>query len=73
MPELDALSEALDCLTHPEHRLKYWLDGMTEAKRIGASRDFVDFWSTELLDNLVAPERVGIGRSIGVYNRKFGE
>lgn len=56
---------ALENLTHPEHRLKYWMEVLKESKR---DPDFVEFCVQQIWSSIFDTNEIS-----GAYNRKFSQ
>ena len=82
---LNALVEALDSLTNPEHRTKFWLNQISNIilnhknevnsnhyiilEELNIIKDIKD----ELTYDVLTPKKIYIDTSLGTYNRKFAE
>lgn len=71
---LDAFVQALDCLTHPEHRYRYWYEGLKEAlDQPQTNVEFVEYWVKEMFNNLINTRSNLLNGRIGTYNKKFAD
>jgi hypothetical protein len=71
---LDSFVQALDCLTHPEHRYRYWYDGLKEAlEEPQTNVEFVEYWVKEMFDNLINVRNNLLNGKVGTYNKKFAD
>ena len=82
---LNALVEAFDSLTNPEHRIKFWLNQISNivlnhknevnsnieliTEEINIIKDIIN----QLTYDVITPTKKYIESKLGTYNRKFGE
>ena len=62
---LNDFSDALDFLTHPEHRFRCFVDEIREALKQGADKEYFDYIAEEMHRNLINVN------GAGNYNKKF--
>ena len=82
---LNALVEALDSLTNPEHRVKFWLNQISQiilnhknavnsnAEIINEEMNIIKEIINELIYDVIIPNKKYIENKLGTYNRKFSE
>ena len=71
---LNCFVEALNYLTHPEHRLQQCIESIKEAvKENEAVPGYLGFLAKELHRSVVGTESPLIGNLIGSYNKKFAK
>ena len=82
---LNALVEAFDSLTNPEHRVKFWLNQIANIilnhknainsnnAIINEEMDIIKEITNELVYDVLTPNKKFIGTKLGTYNRKFAE
>ena len=82
---LNALVEAFDSLTNPEHRIKFWLNQISNIilnhknivnknnKIISEEIDVIKEIINELIYDVITPSKKYIETKLGTYNRKFAD
>ena len=82
---LNALVEALDSLTNPEHRIKFWLNQISNIilnhknevnsnqKLLLEEINIIKEIINELIYDVLTPNKKFIENKLGTYNRKFAE
>ncbi|CAG9330104.1 unnamed protein product [Blepharisma stoltei] len=69
---LEAFIAALECLSHPEHRYKYFYDNIKEAlEDPDPNRAYIEYLSSQMFESVFDEDHPLLGRSLGAYNRKF--
>eukprot|EP00743_Colponemidia_sp_Colp-15_P008934 GILK01009748.1.p1 GENE.GILK01009748.1~~GILK01009748.1.p1 ORF type:complete len:1463 (+),score=312.38 GILK01009748.1:308-4390(+) len=67
--------EALECLIHPEQRVRYWIDQIKPliSSDRTANMNQINAYAAKLMQDCFTVQRPTIGTKIGTYNRKFAK